>query len=518
METSSCSWILLSLTLALVAASSFFLFRLRRHGRGTRLPPGPPTVLFLAKSMPLLRTLNDLSPLLRDLHMKYGPIISIRLVLRTFIFVADRGIAHRMLVQSGATFASRPPTFEPRRLFTSGETTFSPYGNYWRAVRRNLATVELSPARARLLAPVRRSVCDDLVHDLRAAACSGDDAVVELRPLLRRAMLGLLVHKCFGVHLGRDALDEVQELQRQMLHSLATFPVLGVFPAVTKRLFRNRWAACVAVRRRQEELFVPLIHATRGGGNGAGDDDTPCYARSLLDVRVPEDDGHGRGGDRPLTDAEMTSLCSELLNAAGDTTGTLIEWIMAELVSHPDIQANVYAEAKACPQLNDDDDDDGADLQVAMPYLKAVVLEGLRLHPPVHFVIPHGMQGDAEVDGYAVPKDAELNFMVAEIGSDEKVWTRPREFRPERFLEGGEGHDVDIKGIKEIKMMPFGVGRRMCPGYSLAMRMVEYFVARLVMELQWRPPAVGVKVDMAEVFDFTTVMKHPLRARIIPRN
>ena len=146
------------------------------------------------------------------------------------------------------------------------------------------------------------------------------------------------------------------------------------------------------------------------------------------------------------------------------------------------------------------------------------MLEGLRLHPPGHFVIPHGMQGDAQVDGYSVPKDAELNFMVAEIGRDGKVWTRPLEFRPERFLEGGEGHDVDIKGIKEIKMMPFGVGRRMCPGYSFAMRMVEYFVARLVMELEWRPPAVGVKVDMAEVFDFTTVMKHPLRARIIPRS
>jgi cytochrome P450 len=469
-------------------------------------------VVFLAKALPLLRSLNDLSPLLLNLHMQYGPIISIRLIFRTFIFVADRGIAHRMLVHSGATFSSRPPTFEPRHLFTSGETTFCPYGHYWRLVRRNLATGELlNPARVRLLAPVRQAVCDDLIHDLRAA-CSVDgavnsvEAVVELRPLLRRALLKLLVHKCFGVHLGREELDEIHDLQRQMLHSLATFPILGFFPALTKKLFRNQWAACVAVRRRQEELFVPMIHATLGS-NG----ETPCYARSLLDVRVPEDK-NGHGGDRPLTDGEMTSLCNELINAAGDTTGTLIEWIMAELVSHPDIQANVYEEVKACAQLNDD-----TDLE-AMPYLKAIVLEGLRLHPPAHFVIPHGMLSDAVVDGYMVPKDAEVNFMVAEIGRDRKVWTRPQEFRPERFLEGGEGHDVDIKGIKEIKMMPFGIGRRMCPGYLLAMRMVEYFVARLVMELEWHPPALGVKVDMAEVFDFTTVMKHPLRALIVPRS
>ena len=97
--TSSCSWLVLCLSLALVAASSsFFLFRHRRHGRGSQLPPGPPTVLFLVKWLPLLRSMNDLSWLLRDLHMRYGPIISIRLVFRTFIFVADRGIAHRMRV------------------------------------------------------------------------------------------------------------------------------------------------------------------------------------------------------------------------------------------------------------------------------------------------------------------------------------------------------------------------------------------------------------------------------------
>ncbi|KAJ1282477.1 hypothetical protein BS78_03G055200 [Paspalum vaginatum] len=511
--------LVLSLSLATVVLSLFLLFGLRR-GRGSRrqLPPGPPPVLLLPKLLAVLLydgagTLG----LIRDLHLRYGPIISVRLIFRTFIFVADRGIAHRMLIQSGATFADRPPTFEPRRLFTSGETTFSPYGHYWRAVRRNLTAGELSHARVRTLAPVMRSVCDDLVQSLLLQAEA--EAVVVLRPLLRRAMLELLVYRCFGVRLGREALDEVQELQRHMLHSIATsiFPILDFLPAVTRRLFRRRWAACVAVRRRQEELFLPLIHAAAAAAAA------PCYARSLLAVRVPEE------GNRPLTDAEMTSLCSEFLNAAGDTTGTLIEWIMAELVRHHDIQASVYAEVKAacCPELLISKD--GGDrlqpppaIQTSSSYshLKAVVLEGLRLHPPTHLLIPHGVQSDdAEVDGYTVPKDAELNFMTAEIGRDIKVWTRPLEFCPERFLEGGEGYGVDVKGIKEIKMMPFGVGRRMCPGYSLAMRIAEYFVARLVMDLQWRPPPPpGAEVDMAEVFDFTTVMKHPLRARIIPRN
>ncbi|XP_034583958.1 cytochrome P450 89A2-like [Setaria viridis] len=150
-------------------------------------------------------------------------------------------------------------------------------------------------------------------------------------------------------------------------------------------------------------------------------------------LRVPDPDED----DRPLTDTEMVSLCSEILNGGTDTTVTLVEWIMAELVNHPDVQAKVH---------------------------------------------------------------------------DEAVWTAAREFRPERFLDGGEGYGVDITGSREIKMMPFGAGRRMCPGYAVGMHHAEYLVARMVREREWRPA-----VDMAEALDFTVVMKHPLCARISAR-
>ena len=105
-----------------------------------------------------------------------------------------------------------------------------------------------------------------------------------------------------------------------------------------------------------------------------------------------------------------------------------------------------------------------------------------------------------------------------EIGRDESVWTAACEFRPERFLDGGEGNGVDITGSREIKMMPFGAGRRMCPGYALGMHHAEFFVGSLVRELEWLPAAEGETVNMEETVDFTTVMKYPLRARIVPRN
>ncbi|XP_062224364.1 cytochrome P450 89A2-like [Phragmites australis] len=491
---------LLLLCVTLSLAASLLLLR-HAHARNNsdanskkdRLPPGPPALLFLAKFLALRRSIFDLGPLLRDLHARHGPVISLRLA-STLVFVADRRLAHRVLVQGGATFADRPPPVDPGRLFSGGrDISASPYGAYWRLVRRNLASEVLHPARVSLFAPTRRWACDALVKNLRARSNEG---AVTLRPFLRRAMFELLVYMCFGARLGQEALDEIEDLQHSVLLSFTTFPIFAFFPAVTKRLFRARWEAHVAVRRRQDEMFGQLIHATRG------EDDPPCYADSLRALRVADE------SDRPLTDAEMVSLCSEFLNGGTDTTVTLVEWIMAELVNHPDVQAKVREEVNAEPELNDGDTQ-------AMPYLKAVVLEGLRLHPPGHFVLPHSVQSDADIGGYTVHKGAEVNFLVAEIGRDETVWTAAREFRPERFLDGGEGCGVDITGSREIKMMPFGAGRRMCPGYSLGMHHAEYFLARMVRELEWRPPVDGVAVDMAEALDFTTVMKHPLRARIV---
>ncbi|XP_066308454.1 cytochrome P450 89A2-like [Miscanthus floridulus] len=495
-----------------LAASVLYLLH-RSHGRKNPkkssgkasrppLPPGPPPPVFLAKLFSLMRRPRfDIGPFLRELHARHGPVVTLRL-LTTTVFVADRRIAHRVLVQDGAAFADRPPLVEPNPLFNAGNINSAPYGPYWRLVRRNLAAETLHRARLGLFAPARRWACDVLIASLLRDVDSSE-CVVTVRPFLQRAMSELLAYMCFGERLPPDVLDEIDTLERHALRTATSFPVFAIFPPVTKRIFRKRWAAHVAVRRRQEEVYAPLIHAT----SAADDDQPPCYAKSLLALRVADD------GDRQLTDAEMVSLCSEFLNAGTDTTVTLLEWIMAELVNHPDVQAKVYEEVITAKR----ELDDAVNLQ-ALPYLKAVVLEGLRLHPPGHYLVPHAVRSDAEIGGYTVPKGAEVNFMVAEIGRDESVWTAAREFRPERFLDGGEGNGVDITGSREIKMMPFGAGRRMCPGYTLGMHHAEFFVGSLVRELEWLPAAEGVTVNMEETVDFTTVMKYPLHARIVPRN
>ncbi|CAL5214851.1 unnamed protein product [Lathyrus oleraceus] len=211
----------------------------------------------------------------------------------------------------------------------------------------------------------------------------------------------------------------------------------------------------------------------------------------------------------------MISLCSEFLNAGTDTTSTALQWIMANLVKYPEVQNKIMAELKAA--FGDERNEENTEVKEEdlhkLPYLKSVILEGLRRHPPGHFVLPHTVKEDVVLNGYLVPKDGIVNFMVADIGRDPRVWEDPMAFKPERFLKD---ETFDITGSKEIKMMPFGVGRRICPGYNLAMLHLEYFVANLVWNFEWKV-AEGGQVDLSEKHEFTVVMKNPLQVHISPR-
>ncbi|KAK6243708.1 hypothetical protein QUC31_010117 [Theobroma cacao] len=182
---------------------------------------------------------------------------------------------------------------------------------------------------------------------------------------------------------------------------------------------------------------------------------------------------------------------------------------MANLVKYPYVQEKLLLEIKGV--VGDGAEEIKEDDLQKMPYLKAVILEGLRRHPLGHFVLPHCVTEDTVLGGLLVPKNGTVNFMVADMAWDPKVWEDPMAFKPERFFRSDDssGEVFDIAGSREIKMMPFGVGRRICPGIGLAMLHLEYFVANLIWKFEWK--AMDGKQE------FTTVMKTPLRAHISPR-
>lgn len=315
---------------------------------------------------------------------------------------------------------------------------------------------------------------------------------------------------CFGEKLDEESIRAIEAALRDLLLYGRQLRIFNFAPAISKHLFRNRWSKAMEMQRRRKEIFLPLMTA-RLEKKETEERFVHSYLDSLLDMELPEE------GKRKLTEDEINVLCSEFINAGTDTTSTALQWIMAELVKHQEVQAKLLEEIEKVVDKEAEEVKE-EDLQL-MPYNKAVVMEGLRRHPPAHFVLPHAVTEEMTIEGYTIPKDATVNFLVAEMGWDEEVWEDPLEFKPERFLEGGAGEGVDITGTREIKMMPFGVGRRICPGLGLAMLHLEYFVANLVREFEWKSVdgINGKEVDLAEKVEFTVVMKNPLRARVIPR-
>jgi len=505
--------LLLGALLFLVPAALLLLGLHRAGGKRPRLPPGPPSLPLLGSVVWLTNSPAEIEPLLRRLFERHGPVVALRVGARLSVFVADHRLAHAALVEHGATLADRPALASARLLGENDNTiTRASYGPVWRLLRRNLVAETLHPSRVRLFAPARAWVRRVLADKLgEAAPGAPPPRVVET---FQYAMFCLLVLMCFGERLDEPAVRAIAAAQRESLIYISrNMTVFAFFPPVTKHLFRERLDKARALRRRVKELFLPLINARREYRRRGGEPKTETtfehsYVDTLLDIKLHED------GDRPLTDDEIVLLCSEFLNAGTDTTSTGLQWIMAELVKNPAIQDKLYHEIKAA---TDDDKEEVSEEDVHnMPYLKAVILEGLRKHPPGHFVLPHKAAEDMEIGGYLIPKGTTVNFMVAEMGRDEREWKNPMEFSPERFLPGGEGEGVDVTGTKGIRMMPFGVGRRICAGLGIAMLHLEYFVANMVREFEWQE-VPGEEVDFAEKNEFTTVMKKPLRPRLVPR-
>ncbi|KAD4982912.1 hypothetical protein E3N88_19583 [Mikania micrantha] len=501
------TWFIIVVSVCIAALIRPLLLN-RSHRNTKTLPPGPSrlasTLLLLTNSLP------DLEPVLKSLKSKYGPLITLSIGSRRSIFVGTHSLAHRILIQNGAVFADRPKTLPVRNISSSA------YGPTWRLLRRNLAAEVLHPSRVKSYSWARKWVLQILIKRLQNQETDG----IKVIDHFHHAMFCLLVVMCFGEKLDDDRINEIASVQRRLLILIGSgrFNILGLFPRLGRLLFITRWKELLQLRNDQEQTLIPLIKSRiESIKSGSQNEGFVAYVDTLVNLELPEeDDGKENGGK--LTYKEMVSMCGEFLNAGTDTTSTALQWIMANLVKNPHIQRKLYDEIVAVvgppvPQVEPELVIGEDDVQ-KMPYLKAVVLEGLRRHPPGHFVLPHRVMKEVEVDGYTVPEGATINFLVGVMGLDPEVWDEPMEFKPERFL-ANDGV-FDITGSKGIKMMPFGAGRRICPGSDLALLHLEYFVANLIWYFDWSVPD-GYHVDLSEKVEFTVVMKHPLRALVSSR-
>ncbi|KAM5571873.1 hypothetical protein ABKV19_012112 [Rosa sericea] len=215
--------------------------------------------------------------------------------------------------------------------------------------------------------------------------------------------------------------------------------------------------------------------------------------KDFVDVLLEIQEGNLSG--LLIDTVSIKALILDMFGGGTDSTYSVIEWTMAELLRHPRVMKKLQSE-------------------IEMNYLKAVIKETLRLHPP--FPVLSRMSGqDVEIKGYKIKANTRIVVNMWQIGRDPKSYNKPEEYEPERFLNKNSG--VSYKG-NDFRLIPFGAGRRVCPGIQFAMAVNEIALANLVHKFDWALPggASGDDLDMTESTGMPTHRKHPLKAVAIP--
>ncbi|CAO2175189.1 unnamed protein product [Urochloa humidicola] len=467
-------------------------------GRRQRLPPSPP-------GLPVLGHLHLLGSLphrtLRSLARAHGPVMLLRLGRVPTVVVSSAAGAEEVMRARDLAFASRPRSAMADRLLYGRDVAFAPYGEYWRQARRVCAVHLLSARR------VREQEAAALVGRVKAAA--GEPLVMaELlaeyaNTVVTRAAVG---DECArGLFDGGDRGREQRKVFNDFQALMGTEPVGELLPwlgwvdaalgleAKVSRTFR-------ALDGLLEKVIDDHRRRRRPPNGGDTDDgDRRDFVDVLLDVHE-----HDKQIGIQLETDEIKAIILDMFAGGTDTTSTAIEWAMAELVTHPRAMRELQDEIRAAAVTVDEG-------RVAeLRYLKAVVKETLRLHVPLPLLVPREPAEDAEILGYRVPAGTRVVINAWAIARDPAAWEDAEEFVPERFLPDMDAA-VDYRG-QDFRFVPFGAGRRGCPGLGLAEASIEMALASLLYHFDWEAAggAGPSSLDMSETSGIAAHVKSGL--------
>ncbi|GLU13492.1 hypothetical protein SLE2022_301250 [Rubroshorea leprosula] len=459
----------------LLLALKFFMQSKKSH---QNLPPRPP-------SLPILGHLHVLKPpfhrKLYALSQKYGPIMSLRFGSRLVVVVSSFSLAEECFTKNDIVFANRPKLLMSKHLsYNSTTVVTAPYGDHWRNLRRIAAIEIFSSHRLNTFLSIRKDEIRRLLHKLSRDSRQ-DFATVELKSMFADLNFNISMRVVAGKRYYGDGVVDEEEARRfrELISEIAAYggatnpgdflPILnwidgGEFEKRVKRL-----------SKRTDSFLQGLIDERRSKTDAVGSTNT--MIDHLLSLQETQPEYH--------TDLIIKGLILVMLLAGTDTSAVTLEWAMSNLVNHPDIleKARVELDREIGQDVLVDESDTSR-----LRYLQNIISETLRLYPAAPLLVPHMSSEDCVVGGYDVPRDTMLLVNAWAIHRDPELWDDPTSFKPERFEDGeGETH----------KMLPFGMGRRACPGSGLAQRVVGLTLASLIQCFEWE--RIGKeKVDMSE--------------------
>ncbi|KAG0587474.1 hypothetical protein KC19_2G166900 [Ceratodon purpureus] len=478
--------------------------------RPLRLPPGP-------RGIPVLGYLPFLTEMphkhMAELAQKYGPLVHFRLGATPAIIVASPAMMREVLGAQDQIFSARPPAllsskyfaYTPDELGRSHGCTAAQLGPYFRNVRRLYSTEMVSPKRLNFFKASRAEEMQIMVSTIWEASHGGRQPV-ELRrfafiPMANNITTYMICHKRYhGPEQVKEG-QEVQSLINQVTRMLVNVSLANFFPILRPfTQFSTEERKMAAVGKRVDAYLQSLLD--EGRANPLKDESE----KTIIDVVL----GFQRDDGTEIDDRTRKCLVLEMLLAGTESTATMVEWAMAELLRHPEVLKKLQRELDVVvgtSRFVEEDD------MPNLPYLTAIFHETSRLHPVSPLLFPHECAQATQIDGYDIPAGARVFLNTWAMGRDPKTWARPEEFDPERFTDDT---NVDHKG-KSFKILPFGAGRRICAGMPLGYCLVKLALAHIVQSFEWTfPEGMNPKdISIEENFGVALTMQHPLRSYLL---
>ncbi|KAF7046333.1 hypothetical protein CFC21_055365 [Triticum aestivum] len=497
------------LCLLLALLLPLLLFKLnRKHSggnSGVRLPPGP-------WRLPVIGSLHHLAgnPLMHrvmaDLaHRLDAPLMYLKLGKVPVMVATSAEAAREIMRTHDVVFATRPcsPTL---KIMNSEGLVFAPYGALWRQLRKICIPELLSMRRVQSFRHIRE---DEVFRLVAAVAAVPPMKLVNVSERIAILINDSAVRAMIGERFRRR--EEFLQTLEDGVKIASGFSLGDLFPSSwLARFISGTTRRAEEFHQKSFELMEYAIkqheeqRATTASASGAVEE-----GEDLVDVllRIRKQGGL----DVPLTMGMIKAVILDLFGAGSETSAITLQWAMSELMRSPNVMRKTQAEVRKNLQqkLKVTEDD-----LINLKYLRLVIKETMRLHPAAPLLLPREASEPCKILGYDVPKGTTMLVNVWAIGRDPRHWEDPEEFKPERFESGM----VDFKGT-DFEYIPFGAGRRMCPGMMFAQASIEIVLAALLYHFDWELPG-GVRpdeLDMTEEMGLTVRRKNNLYLHAVVR-
>ncbi|KAF8109697.1 hypothetical protein N665_0093s0050 [Sinapis alba] len=465
------------------------------------LPPCPPSLPIIGHLHLLLSVLTHKS--LQKLSSKYGSILYLRIFSSPIVLVSSASVSYEIFRAHDVNISSRgfPPTED---FLFAGSFSFisAPYGDYWKFMKKILVTNMLGPQALKRSRRVRVDELDRFYNNLFEKAVKKQTVEIfeEVLKLTNDSICKLIMGRCCPEEEGvverlKGLATELDVLSKKVL-------LANLLPPWIKKLvlalFKNE---VMVVSNSFNELLEKILveHEEQQGEHHHGKD--------LMDMLLA---AYGdENAEYKITRNHIKSFYVDLLFAGITNTALPIQWTLAEIINSPKTLERLRGEIDivvGTTRLIHETD------LPNLPYLQAVVKEGLRLHPPEPIFERFSQEG-CKVGGFYVPEKTSLLVNAYAVMRDPNYWEDPDEFKPERFLDTLQEEE---RKEQVLKYIPFGSGRRGCPGENLAHILIGTAIGVVVQGFEWRFKEEKVNMEEA-VAGLSLTMVHPLKCTPVAR-